>query len=297
MLINQSNLDGIYTSLNGTFNAAFKGAATFYQKVAMVVPSNGRVNDYKFMLQFPMLQEWIGDRKFRSLTAANFQIVNKDYEASIEVDRNDIEDDQIGIYNPIVAELGRAAAQHPDLLIAKLFTDGFSTNCYDGQYFFDTDHVIAGANVSNSGGGASYPWFLLDTTKGIKPFLFQQRTQPTLTRQDRPDDENMFLRKKFRYGVDYRGAVGYGLWQLAYGSKTTLTTSLFQAAYNAMIQYKNDEGVALGITPNLLVVHPSYTFTAKEILEADFLLDTTVGGSKSNVNKGLVDLLVVPWLQ
>ena len=118
MLINQSNLDGIYTSLNAIFNAAFQGAASFYNKVAMVVPSSGRVNDYKFMLQFPMLQEWIGDRKFRSLAAANFQIINKDYEASIEVDRNDIEDDQIGIYNPIVAELGRAAAQHPDMLIA-----------------------------------------------------------------------------------------------------------------------------------------------------------------------------------
>ncbi len=154
---------------------------------------------------------------------------------------------------------------------------------------------VAGANVSNSGGGASYPWFLLDTTKGIKPFIFQQRTQPTLTRQDRPDDENMFIRKKFRYGVDYRGAVGYGLWQLAYGSKTTLTTALFQAAYNAMIQYKNDEGVPLGITPNLLVVHPAYTFTAKEILEADFL-GVTGEGTKSNVNKGMVDLLVVPWL-
>jgi phage major head subunit gpT-like protein len=295
MIIDQSNLDGIYASLNAIFNAAFKGAPTFYQKVAMVVPSNGRANDYKFMLQFPMLQEWIGDRKFRSLAAANFQLANKDYESSIEVDRNDIEDDQIGIYNPIVAELGRAAAQHPDILIAKLLIDGFSTTCYDGQNFFDSGHQVGGTNVSNNGGGSSYPWFLLDSSKGIKPFIFQQRSTPTLVRQDRPDDENTFIRKKFRYGVDYRGAVGYGLWQLAHGSKMSLTTALFQAAYNAMVELKNEEGVPLGITPNLLVVHPAYTFTAKEILEADFL-GVTGEGTKTNVNKGLVDLLVVPWL-
>jgi phage major head subunit gpT-like protein len=295
MIIDQSYLDGIYASLNAIFNAALEGAPTFYKKVAMVVPSNGRANDYKFMLQFPMLQEWIGDRKFRSLAAANFTIENKDYEATVEVDRNDIEDDQIGIYNPIVAELGRAAAQHPDMLIAKLLVSGFSTTCYDGQYFFDSDHQVAGTNVSNTGGGSSYPWFLLDTSKGIKPFIFQQRSAPALASQDRPNDENTFIRKKFRYGVDYRGAVGYGLWQLAYGSKVSLTTALFQAAYNAMVELKNEEGIPLGITPNLLVVHPAYTFTAKEILEADFL-GVTGEGSRTNVNKGLVDLLVVPWL-
>lgn len=296
MIINQSNLSGIYTSLNTIFNAAFQGAQTFFEKVAMTVPSSGRSVDYKFMLQFPMLREWIGDRVIRSLAASHFEIINKDYEATIEVERNDIEDDQLGVYNPIVAEMGRAARQHPDVLIAALMAAGFDTDCYDGQYFFDTDHVVAGASVSNTGGGASYPWFLLDTTKAVKPFIFQSRTQPQLVRMDRADDEEVFNRKKYRYGVDYRGAVGYGLWQLAYGSKTALTMSLFQAAYEAMVQFKNDEGVPLGITPNLLVVHPAYTFEAREIVMAEYIGAGTNEGSKTNIARGMVDLLVVPWL-
>ena len=120
MLINQSTLDGVFTSLNAIFNAAFAGVEPTHEQIAMVVPSNTRTNDYKFMLQFPMLQEWIGDRVLKSLASENFTITNKDYEASVEVDRNDIEDDQIGIYNPIVGELGRAAAQHPSILLATL---------------------------------------------------------------------------------------------------------------------------------------------------------------------------------
>jgi phage major head subunit gpT-like protein len=295
MIINQTNLSNMYIALNTVFNAAFEGAATFYERLAMVVPSNTKVNDYKFMLQFPMLREWLGDRQIRSLAAGNFQITNKDYEATVEVDRNDIEDDSLGIYNPVVAELGRAAAQHPDVLVAALLAAGFDTDCYDGEYFFDDDHPVGDSTQSNDGGGASTAWYLLDTTRAIKPFIFQRRTQAQLVRQDRPDDEHAFMRKKFRYGVDYRGAVGYGMWQLAYASKTTLNATNYAAARTAMQGFTNDEGVPLGITPSLLVVPPSLEAVGKELLLAD-ILGVTGEGTKTNVWKGTAELLVVPWL-
>lgn len=292
MIINQSNLSNMYVALNTIFNAAFQGAPSFYDRVAMVVPSNTRSNDYKFMLQFPMLAEWIGDRQIRSLAASNFELVNKDYEATIEVDRNDLEDDTLGVYNPIVAELGRAAKQHPDLLMAALMTAGFTATAYDGVTFFG-----AHDNGTNDGGGSAAGWYLLDTSRYIKPFIFQQRTMPQLVRQDKPDDEHAFNRKKFRYGVDYRGAAGYGLWQLCYGSQTALTSALYSAARETMMSYTNDEGVPLGIKPNLLVVPPVYEDIALEIVNSAMVIgDGTAGGSKSNIWQGSVELMVCPWL-
>lgn len=297
MIINQSNLDGIYAALNTIFNAAFQGADTFYQQVAMVVPSASRSNDYKFMLQFPKLEEWIGDRQIKSLAASNWEITNKDYEATLEIDRNDIADDQLGVFNPIVAELGRAAAQHPDLLLAALLADAFDTVCYDGQYFIDDDHPVGSSTQSNDQAGSGTAWYLLDTTKMIKPFIFQQRTTPQLVRQDNPTDENAFLRKKYRYGVDYRGAVGYGLWQLAYGSKQTLSVTNYVSARAAMRAFTNDEGVPLGIRPNLLVVPPSLESAGREILLSQTVIgDGTAGGSKTNVWQNTAELLVVDWL-
>ncbi len=295
MLINQSTLDGVFTSLNAIFNAAFSGVAPTHEQVAMVVPSNTRTNDYKFMLQFPMLQEWVGDRVLKSLASENFTITNKDYEASVEVDRNDIEDDQIGIYNPIVGELGRAAAQHPSVLLATLIASGFDTTCYDGENFFDTAHPVGTGTQSNDGGGAGTAWYLLDTSRAIRPFIFQRRTTPQLVRQDRMDDENAFMRKKFRYGVDYRGAVGFGLWQLAYGSKDTMNESNLQAAIIAMKGYTNDEGVKLGITPTVLMVPTSLEFTARAILDRE-LTGVTGEGTQTNIMKGILQLMVNPWL-
>jgi phage major head subunit gpT-like protein len=297
MIINQTNIAGLYTALNTIFNGAFEGTPTFYEKVAMVVPSSTRTNDYKFMLQFPMLKEWLGDRQIRSLAAQGFQITNQDFDATVEIDRNDIEDDQLGIYNPVVAELGRAAKQHPDKQVFELMFRGFSTKGYDGAYFFADSHAVGVSQVSNFGGGTGSAWYLFDTTRAIKPFIFQMRSKPQLIRQDRPDDEQVFMRKKYRYGVDYRGAVGYGLWQLAYASKEPLNTANYAAARAAMMSFVNEEGAPLGIMPQLLVVPPNLEAEAREILQAETIIgDPGAGGSKTNIWKGSAELLVSPWL-
>ena len=61
------------------------------------------------------------------------------------------------------------------------------------------------------------------------------RKRPEFVAMDRPEDENVFMRKKFRYGVDDRKNVGFGLWQLAYGSKQTLDATNYAAARVATV--------------------------------------------------------------
>ena len=300
MIINIDKLANMMISFNAIFNDAFAGARSFMDQLAMVVPSSTRVNDYKFIMQFPMLQEWLGDRVIRSLAAESFQIVNKSFEATIEVDRDDIADDQLGVFGPMVAELARAAKQHPDMLIAALMAAGLASPCYDGKMFFAADHPMPtpanpAATGSNTGGGAGTAWYLLDTSRAIKPFIFQSRQQAQLVSQDRPEDEHNFMRKKFRYGVDYRGNVGYGLWQLAYISKDTLNATNYATARAAMMAYHNDEGVPLGIIPNLLVVPPGLEAAGKSLVENQYTA-VTGAGMQDNVWKGTANLLVVPWL-
>lgn len=64
-------------------------------------------------------------------------------------------------------------------------------------------------------------WYLFDTTKPIKPLILQINKKITFTAMDRPDDESVFMRAEFRYGVDGEHNAGYGLWQLAAKSKPT----------------------------------------------------------------------------
>lgn len=304
MIVNADALARLYTALSAVFNAAFQGSETFYEKVAMTVPATTRIMDYKFLLDFPMMREWIGDRKIKDIKPEAFLVETKDWESTVEVKRNDIEDDQLGLYNPIVAALGEEAKKHPDRLIAQLLIDAWTGLCYDGVPFFSTDHpseYAADGTVSNNGGGAGSPWILFDNRRVIKPFIFQLRRAVQLTRMDRPDDENVFMRKSYRYGVDGRWAAAYGLWQLAYGSKQTLDGTSYAAARAAMQTFTNSEGRPLGVVPTLMVVGPSNESAARTLLNAEFIVAPAAGpvpavGGVTNIWKGTCDLLVVPEL-
>ncbi|MGL9774583.1 MAG: Mu-like prophage major head subunit gpT family protein [Sodalis sp. (in: enterobacteria)] len=77
-----------------TFNQAFDAAPTQWEKVATLVPSTGKENTYAWLSRFPRMRKWISDKQVKALAASTYTLINDDYEATVEVDRNDIQDDQ-----------------------------------------------------------------------------------------------------------------------------------------------------------------------------------------------------------
>lgn len=298
MLINKSNLGAVFDGFKTAFNAGFEGAESHYAEISMRVPSAAREETYGWLGQFPKMREWIGDRVIKNLTAHSYAIKNKLFEDTIGVPRVDIEDDQYGLLKPLVTEMGRAAAEHPDELIFTLLAAGFATNCYDGQFFFDTDHPVGDQSVSNIQAGAGTPWFLLDTSKAIKPLLFQDRIPYQFQSMNKDEDENVFMRDEYIYGVRARANVGFGLWQLAYASKDDLTAANYEAARKAMMEMKGEEGRPLGIKPTVLVVPPALEGDAVRLLNNGTRIQD-VGGTPvaiSNEWAGTATPIVSAWL-
>jgi phage major head subunit gpT-like protein len=122
------------------FNAA-DTADPFYPRIATVVPSRRSYEKYGWIGSFPSVREWLGERKFNDLRAADYELVNKLWEASLLVEKTDIDDDVMGLYPPLADGLGARAARHPDKLVSDLVVAGESALGFDGQFFFDTDHV------------------------------------------------------------------------------------------------------------------------------------------------------------
>jgi phage major head subunit gpT-like protein len=296
MIVNAQNLSMAFTGFKAAFANAFAGAAIDYDQISMEVPSTTAIEAYAWLGATTGFREWVGDRVLQKLKQHNYTITNKDFENTVEVPRNAFADDQYGIYAPLMSQLGQDAKEHPATLLYALLKAGFATTCYDGQFFFDTDHPVldstgAEVSVSNSGGGSGTPWFLLDTTRVMRPLILQKRSPYNFVSMDSDKDENVFMRKKFIYGVDARLNVGYGLWQLAYGSKATLDATSFNAAYAGMQAMKGDNGRPLGLRPKLLVVPPSLRATAMELVKAE----RNAAGA-TNINKDVVDVLSTPWL-
>jgi phage major head subunit gpT-like protein len=93
-----------------------------------------------------------GERVPKKLLEHTYTITNEEFEASIEVNHADIKDDQTGQYGIQAKSIGESAKAFPDELVFEtLLPGGFTSLCYDGQYFFDTDHPIGetGATQSN----------------------------------------------------------------------------------------------------------------------------------------------------
>ena len=270
------------------------------EKLAMTRPSSTSQNTYPFMGLAPQLREWVGERQVQSVTAYKYVIANKHYESTVEVDKNDIEDDQYGLYAPIIVEMGVSARKWPDTVTIPLLQAGQTTLCYDNQNFFDTQHpidmltpskgvqsnlftsqaltpehyqevrvammsligenslplgvrpnllivppqleatarqilhadyivaqtgtapMIGGTNVFKGTADllvvdmlANQPteWYLADTTRTVKPLVWQLRQAPRFVQLIDPQSPNVFNLKKFLYGTDARGAAGFGLWQ------------------------------------------------------------------------------------
>ena len=296
MIVNGANLALLFQGYKTAFNQGLGMASSDWDKVATRVPSSTREEKYGWLGKVPGMREWIGDRVIHNLAQHDYAIRNKDFEDTIAVDRNDIEDDQYGVYAPMFTLLGEAVAAHPNQLVFDLLKGGFDTLCYDGQYFFDTDHPVLDANgvpasASNTGGGSGTPWFLMDTRRFLKPILFQERQAANLTAMTAESDEAVFMSKQFRYGVHARCNVGYGFWQFAYGSKQTLDAAAYNTAFAALQSMKGDYGRPLGITPNVLVVPPTLRATALAIVKAE-----RDAAGATNINQNTTEPLVISWL-
>ncbi len=297
MIVNKANLAPLFTGIKLTFNNALERAPATWEKIAMKVPSTGKSEEYKWLSSFPAMKKWVGEKAVKSLAAHKYTIVNDDWEVTVEVDRNDIEDDQTGQYAVQAKSAGLSAGMLPDEIVYDLVNLGFERPCYDGQYFFDTDHPVGNLSVSNKGtkqlsidtlakARASFgaartqmrkvkdedgrplkirpnillvpvaledvartlmtadrledgkvniykgtaevvvseeiqsdtQWFLLDTSKPVMPFIYQERKAPVLVEQTSLENDDVFMRKKFKFGAEARAAGGYAFWQLAYGS-------------------------------------------------------------------------------
>lgn len=133
------------------FYEGFDGATPQVDQIAMRVPSTARSETYAWLSALPRMRKMEGERIPEKLKAYSYTITNEEYEASLEVKRADIKDDQTGQYGPLARSLGESARLYPDeYVFGTLLPNGFTELCYDGQYFFDTDHPVGdGTTQSN----------------------------------------------------------------------------------------------------------------------------------------------------
>jgi len=112
--------------------------------------SDQAIEEYAWLGMSPMMREWVGGRQSASLPEKSLKIRNVHYEATIPFLLRDINRDKSGVCMQRVKDLAQRTNEHWPELLSSLILAGSSSLCYDGQYFFDTDHEEGKSGVQSN---------------------------------------------------------------------------------------------------------------------------------------------------
>jgi phage major head subunit gpT-like protein len=116
------------------FGEVYGATEPWWPKLATEIPSGAKSNIYGWVAQSTLLREWIGPRQAVNLSEHAYTLVNKSYEGTIELDRDEVEDDNLGLFTAVtIPQLAQAAKKHTDQLIKTML----QSNAYAGPTGFD----------------------------------------------------------------------------------------------------------------------------------------------------------------
>lgn len=108
--------------------------------VSNLFGSDQASEEYAWLGQSPAMREWIGGRLAKGFSENSMIIANRHFEATLEILVRDLRRDKSGQALVRIAELATRSNTHWASLLSTLIINGLTEVCYDGQYYFDTDH-------------------------------------------------------------------------------------------------------------------------------------------------------------
>lgn len=147
MDINRKTMDVLFQGFNTNFLHGLEKVPTSWQKFCSVIPSGTASNVYPFLEQFGGMREWIGERVTKDLASRKMEVLNRDFEETVAVPGNDIEDDQYGIYSTLIAQMGcHAARLWHDLAVEALVSNPLWA---DDLPFFSSERLYGENAICN----------------------------------------------------------------------------------------------------------------------------------------------------
>ena len=148
MELTRANLDSVFTGYNALFTKGMSSVNTDYLQFTTIVPSNTKIGRYPVMNLPSGMKKWIGERSLTRLKGRMLEIVNERYANGVEVNRDDLMFDHLGMYNASFTDLGINAANLWTSLAIKALAE--NPKWLDGENFFSASHVFGERTVINN---------------------------------------------------------------------------------------------------------------------------------------------------
>ncbi len=281
MDINPGNINALNTRINVAFNKRLEVVQPTWSRFSMEIPSSAGANFYPRLADLPALREWKGSRVVHRLSVADRMVItNRKFEGTLSITKEDLEDDQFAFLMPQVDELGQQGGELPDKLVYEKLAEGRTATGIgmDGQMFFDTDHpgydntgkLVSWSNLLTiKAGETAQPWwYVFDTSRSLKPMVYQPRRPFAIVAKTRLTDDNVFWDDEFVWGTDGRCAAGFGWHMYAVCTNRPPTAAAFQDIISALASQCRRDGQPYGVKPTLVVCPKSLEGAIRMLLKS-----------------------------
>jgi phage major head subunit gpT-like protein len=148
MDLNRGNMDSMFTGFNQQFKAAFALGSVDYRQFSMEIPVGTSIIEFPFLEQFSGMREWIGPRQIKNVSSKKLAVVQRKFEDTVGIPVESVEDDQYGLYGPIVGQMGVNAGN----LWGQLSFEALCANgaWLDGAAFFLTTRKYGKNTINNT---------------------------------------------------------------------------------------------------------------------------------------------------
>jgi phage major head subunit gpT-like protein len=147
------------------FLQALKDTPQQWRTIANEFPMSAKAIDLVDLGAAPMPVESGAGLTVQDFVEKRLQVRPKDWDITVFISHNSMRDDQTGTLDQRVRAAGQQFNKHMDKLVFQALNGGGAATyglCYDGQYFFDTDHVDKGGHYQTSQSNANTVGLTLD---------------------------------------------------------------------------------------------------------------------------------------
>ena len=118
--------------------------------ISILFDSDQESETYKWLGQSPVMREWIGGRHAKGFRENGITIINKKFEATMDMPVDWIRRDKTGQIQVRINEMAQRAVGHYGKLLSTLILAGTTDVCYDGAEFFAADHEEGESGVQKN---------------------------------------------------------------------------------------------------------------------------------------------------
>lgn len=153
-MVSQAQFAASMTALRAELKKMLQSApAPDWEVLTTKLPSGTLTEQHEWLGNFPQMHEWIGNKIIEGMFAHDFSITNRDYESTIGVDRNVIEDGRLESVKPRLQMMAAAAREWAIPHIWSLLENATSATlaaCYDGKALVSATHEEGDSGVQTN---------------------------------------------------------------------------------------------------------------------------------------------------